>query len=238
MSRPFAVFDIDGTIIRWQMFHAIVDALGKQGELSPKTYTKLQTALKQWETRSKEEAFSAFEHSSVDAFKEILSGLDVATHTRIAQEVFEDHKDKVYRYTRGLIKELKAKGYVLFAISGSPREAVEPFAKYYGFDDFSASDYENNGNTYTGDVVAHIGRKHETLQMLVEKHGLDYKDSIGVGDSEGDITMLDVVENPVAFNPSKKLLAEAKTKGWKIVIERKNVVYELSEQGGVYVLED
>jgi len=237
MSRPFAVFDIDGTIIRWQMFHAIVDALGKQGELPPKAYAKLQTALKQWETRSKEEAFSAFEHRSVDTFKEVLEGLDVTTHTRIAQEIFEEHKDKVYRYTRGLITELKAKNYVLFAISGSPTEAVEPFAKYYGFDDFSASEYKHDGNTYTGEVNAHIGRKHETLQALVKKHGLDYKDSIGVGDSEGDITMLEVVENPVAFNPSKKLLAEAKSKGWKIVVERKNVVYELSEQGGVYVLE-
>ncbi len=238
MSRPFAVFDIDGTIIRWQMFHAIVDALGKRGELPPKAYAHLQDALKEWEVRSKEEAFSAFEHRSVDTFKTVLEGLDVATHTRIAQEVFEEHKDKVYRYTRGLIKELKAKNYILFAISGSPTEAVEPFAKYYGFDDFLGSQYKNNGHTYTGEVVSYVGRKDKAVRSLVQKHGLTFAGSIGVGDSEGDIAMLELVENPIAFNPSKKLLAHAKTQRWHIIVERKNVIYELNEQDGVYILEN
>ena len=27
MPRPFAVFDIDGTIIRWQLYHALADEL-------------------------------------------------------------------------------------------------------------------------------------------------------------------------------------------------------------------
>lgn len=237
-GRPFAVFDIDGTIIRWQLFHAIVDALGKQGELPAKDYKRLQDAMQQWETRTQEESFSAFEHRSVDIFTSILNGLEVATHTHAAQQMFEEHKDKVYRYTRALIKELKAKNYVLFAISGSPTEAVKPFAQYYGFDDFAASQYKHNGKTYTGEVVSFVGKKDKALKELVQKHSLDFAGSIGVGDSEGDIAMLELVENPIAFNPSKKLFAHAKSQAWHIIVERKNVVYELSEQDGVYVLED
>ncbi len=30
MSQPFAVFDIDGTIIRWQLYHALADELAKE----------------------------------------------------------------------------------------------------------------------------------------------------------------------------------------------------------------
>lgn len=238
MSRPFAVFDIDGTIIRWQLFHAITDALAQDKALPPELYTQIQEARKLWKTRVHEESFKEYEHQLVDSFEQVLKGMDVATHARASHQVFEEYKDQVYRYTRGLIKELKAKDYVLFAISGSPTDVVEPFAAYYGIDDFIASRYLNNGKIYTGEVELFVGRKAEALQTLVEKHSLNYKDSIAVGDSEGDIAMLEVVENPIAFNPSKILLAEAKAKGWKIVVERKNVVYELSEQGGVYVLED
>ena len=238
MSRPFAVFDIDGTIIRWQLFHAITDALAQDKALPSELYMRIQEARKRWKTRAHEESFKEYEHQLVDSFEQVLKGMDVTTHARASQKVFEEYKDQVYRYTRGLIKELKASDYVLFAISGSPTDVVEPFAAYYGIDDFIASHYLNNGKTYTGEVEVFVGRKAEALQILVEKHALSYKDSIAVGDSEGDIAMLDAVENPIAFNPSKILLAEAKTKGWKIVVERKNVVYELSEQGGVYVLED
>ncbi|MGH7157618.1 MAG: HAD family hydrolase [Candidatus Saccharimonadales bacterium] len=238
MSRPFAVFDIDGTIIRWQLFHAITDALAKDKALPPRLYAQIQQARQRWKTRTHEESFKEYEHQLVDNFKTVLKGMDVAAHKRASQAVFEEYKDQVYRYTRGLITELKAKGYVLFAISGSPTDVVEPFASYYGVDDFVSTRYMSSGSTYTGESEVFLGRKDQALDMLVKKHGLNYKDSIAVGDSEGDIAMLGAVENPIAFNPSKILLAEAKAKGWKIVVERKNVIYELSKQNGVYILEN
>ena len=235
-SRPFAVFDIDGTIIRWQLYHAIIDVLAKQGDIAPELYQQIQEARRDWEIRTHEESFTQYELRLVGYFKKILKGLGVAAYTKASHQVFEEHKDLVYRYTRGLIKELKTKGYTLFAISGSPVEAVEPFAAYYGFDDFAASIYKNDGQRYTGEVIPIVGRKNEALKELVQKHGLSFKDSIGVGDSEGDIAMLELVENPIAFNPSKKLFGHAQAQGWPVIVERKNVIYELSEQDGMYVL--
>jgi phosphoserine phosphatase len=48
--------------------------------------------------------------------------------------------------------------------------------------------------------------------------------------------MLEYVEHPIAFNPEIRLFNEARNKGWKIVVERKNVVYELEANHGSYVL--
>jgi phosphoserine phosphatase len=48
--------------------------------------------------------------------------------------------------------------------------------------------------------------------------------------------MLGMVEHPVAFNPSQKLFREAERRGWKIVIERKNMIYELEKAGAGYRL--
>jgi phosphoserine phosphatase len=45
-----------------------------------------------------------------------------------------------------------------------------------------------------------------------------------------------LVENPIAFNPEKKLFDYAQGKNWKIVLERKNMVYELENKNGQYEL--
>jgi phosphoserine phosphatase len=39
--------------------------------------------------------------------------------------------------------------------------------------------------------------------------------------------MLSSVGNPIAFNPNDALAAHAKKYGWKIIVERKNVIYDL-----------
>jgi phosphoserine phosphatase len=36
-----------------------------------------------------------------------------------------------------------------------------------------------------------------------------------------------MVETPICFNPNKKLYEYAKRSGWKIVVERKDVIYDL-----------
>jgi phosphoserine phosphatase len=66
------------------------------------------------------------------------------------------------------------------------------------------------------------------LKRLITKHGLVWQDSVAVGDSGSDIAMLEAVEQPIAFNPDQKLFKAARERGWPIVVERKDVVYELS----------
>ena len=81
-----------------------------------------------------------------------------------------------------------------------------------------------------------MGRKDELLRELMARHNVAITDSIAVGDSEGDIAMLELVENPIAFNPTKGLLQVAKNNAWDIIIERKNVVYKLRASDGQYYL--
>jgi phosphoserine phosphatase len=70
----------------------------------------------------------------------------------------------------------------------------------------------------------------------VEKYGATFAGSIAIGDSESDIAMLELVERPIAFNPSKGLFKEAQKQGWPVVLERKNMIYELENRGNEYVL--
>lgn len=65
------------------------------------------------------------------------------------------------------------------------------------------------------------------LQRAVKKEGLTLKGSIGVGDTESDIPFLELVEEAICFNPNEKLYRAARRNGWKIIVERKDVIYEL-----------
>lgn len=236
MSRPFAVFDIDGTLIRWQLYHAIADALVKLGYINTKQYQAVKEARMVWKRRAHQESFKAYERALVKAYDQMITELTVDQFTEATTAVFEEYKDQVHIYTRKLIAELKARSYLLFAISGSQKEIVDKIATYYGFDDCVGSEYVQIGGRFTGGKKITLGDKHRLLEELAQKHHVTFKNSIAVGDSEGDITMLEAVEHPIAFNPSLKLYDVATKNHWQIVIERKNVVYELEYRDGSYLL--
>jgi HAD superfamily phosphoserine phosphatase-like hydrolase len=189
-----------------------------------------------WKRREDSDAFKSYERYLVEFYNRLLEDLSVADFMDAANAVFEQYKDQVYVYTRDLITQLKKEGYLLFALSGSQTEVVEMVANYYGFDDYVGTTYERSGKFFTGESIAHIGKKDAVLETLAKRHKATMVGSIAVGDSAGDISMLEAVEMPIAFNPEKKLFEHAKERGWKVVIERKNVVYELEQGNGGYRL--
>lgn len=237
MGRPFAAFDIDGTVIRWQLYHAIGDGMAKKGIIEASEFERVRRARMNWKRREGEDAFHDYEQALVSVFNKALVGLPVATLKEVIGSAFDEYKEQVYIYTRGLIEELKNKDYLLFAISGSQIEIVQLLAVYYGFDDFGGSTYEIVNGKFTGkNEPLRRNQKPEYLRELVEKHNADWHDSIAVGDSESDIPMLETVEQPIAFNPSKQLFVHATKAGWKVVLERKNMVYQLEPRDGSYLL--
>ena len=68
-----------------------------------------------------------------------------------------------------------------------------------------------------------ISDKSNIVKRAVEKENLTLEASVGVGDTEGDISFLEMVENPICFNPNSKLYLLAKKKSWKTIVERKDV---------------
>lgn len=236
-TKKFAVFDIDGTLIRWQLYHVVVDRLAKSGKLGKDSYQKIKDARMQWKKRTDPEAFKTYEQILVKSYEAAIQNIPVSAFDSLINEVIEEHKDQVYTFTRDLLSELKHKGYFLAVISGSHEELIEKIAQYYGFDDFVASKYERSDSGFTGKSYIPSFNKAEALKNLIEKHSLGLKNSFAIGDSFSDVSMLEMVENPVAFNPDKELFSVAKQNHWDIVIERKNMVYKLKNTSGKYELQ-
>jgi HAD superfamily phosphoserine phosphatase-like hydrolase len=235
-KQKFAVFDIDGTVFRWQLYYEVELKLAAAGAFPKQAATKLEKAYFDWQARNA--SFSDFEKIALSLWNEYLPKLPAREFDSMVTTVLDESSHKIYNYTLGLIHDLKAKGYFLLAISGSYQEIAEPFAKKYGFDACIGWLYERKGEFFTGRTLRKtVGNKQELLRDFVAKNNLSWDESVAVGDGKGDIPLLASVEQPIAFNPAHELFEAALQKGWPIVIERKNIAYTLERShDGSYVL--
>jgi Haloacid Dehalogenase superfamily, subfamily IB, phosphoserine phosphatase-like len=228
-KQKFAVFDIDGTVFRSGLYRELIFDMVSRGELPKKVKDEYRLALKNWQERLVDDAFNQFIDASVRAFEKHILDVPFIAVDKAAERVIKKHGNEVYTYTRDLIKDLRARSYFLIAISGSQIELVARFAQKFKFDYYIGQVFERGNNGfYTGKIVKTHSGKDKILQEIVDKNDLTTRGSIGVGDTRGDISMLEFVENPIAFNPDHVLLEVAKRNGWPIILERKSIVYELT----------
>lgn len=228
-DKKVAIFDIDGTIFRSSLLIEITKAFIEQGIFPPKAAQVYAKTYQQWFDRK--DSYEKYIAKVVEAFVQNIQGVNHADFLRVSQKVVLQNQHRVYRYTRDLVVELKAKGYFILAISHSPKEIIDEFCKGFGFDKVYGWVYEvGEDGTFSGKTLYDdiISDKSNILRRFIEKEHLSLEDSIGVGDSESDIKFLKFVENPICFNPNQKLYDHAKSLNWKIVVERKDVIYEIN----------
>lgn len=238
MKRKFVAFDIDGTFFRSHLFWEVALELARKDTLHPKINEEMLELYSAWKRRAHEKAFEEFDYKSILKIKELVTELDPKTYDKYMEKTLQPLLDYVYLYPKKLKEQLQERGYMAIAISGSRIEEVDLFAEYHKFDDWIGQKFHRtkSGDAYTGTIDATWDQKERLLKDFVKKHDLTYTDSFAIGDTSGDIGMLELVENPIAFNPNHSLLAHAKKNGWDIVIERKSINYHLKYQDGTYTL--
>jgi len=227
-KRKVAVFDVDGTIFRSSLLIQLVDKLIARGAFPGDAREVYEKDRLKWLDR--EGDYQEYIEAVVRAFRTHLKGVHYGELADAAEELVEEQWKRTYRYTRDLLKELRAKDYYLLAVSHSPKTVLDKFCPRLGFDKAYGIVYElGPQELFTGAVVDEhlIMNKANILKRAVEKEGLTLTRSIGVGDTESDIPFLELVAKPICFNPNMKLYKYAKRLGWDIVVERKDVVYAL-----------
>jgi len=227
-KRKVAIFDVDGTIFRSSLLIELVEELVAKKIFPKEAISVYSRAETRWLDRSGD--YEDYIMAVVRAFMKYLKGVSYRDFDKISEEIIARHKDRTYRYTRNLIKELKKKKYFLLAISQSPKTILDKFCLRLGFDKVYGRIYElGPTDRFTGGVVDEhlIRNKAAILRRAIERSNLTLKGSVGVGDTEGDTSFLELVDCPICFNPNAKLYREAKRNKWQVVVERKDVVYEI-----------
>jgi HAD superfamily hydrolase (TIGR01490 family) len=231
------VFDIDGTIFRSSLIIEVFNALIDAGIFPQDARHTVERSFVKWLDRKGH--YNDYLMKLVRTYYEYLPNTKAVLVDAVIEKVVNRQKDRVYRFTRDLVRSLKKKGYLLIAISNSQHAMVERFATTQGFDAAIGRTLEIKNGMYTGRILynnvrfpisAHLD-KVEILQHFLSEHGIraNLARSYAVGDSEGDIPLLAAVGKPIAFNPSLPLAKLAQRNGWQMVVERKDVIYQIHE---------
>lgn len=226
IKKRLAIFDIDGTVFRSSLLIELTEALIQAGIFPQKARKLYLRAYENWLNR--QGPYEKYINAVIKTFYQNIKGVSDHDFFKIAKKVVAFYKNRVYRYSRNLIGNLKIKNYYLLAISNSPKGIVEEFCKKLGFDRVYGQMLEiNKKKRFTGKILYPelIFNKAKILKRAIEKGKLTLKKSIGVGDTESDIPFLKMVEKPICFNPNQRLYRFARKAGWQIVVERKDVIY-------------
>jgi len=227
--KKLAFFDIDGTLFRSSLFVELVNELIDRKVFPSASKKDFETEYNTWIHR--QGSYEDYVDAMVRTFRKNIKGVHYGEVADISRFIAENRGHKVYRYTRDLITSLKKEGYILVAVSQSPKTILDEFCTQYNFDKVYGRIYEiGPQDRFTGVVTDEhwIENKANIIKRVLDSDpDFTLKESIAVGDTEGDIPLLETVEQAICFNPNQSLYNHAKRMNWKVVVERKDVIYEL-----------
>ena len=235
MGKTAAFFDIDGTISREGLISEMFKKMIRYELIdNSKWYRDVEPAFRQWNKRLGD--YDLYLQKMVDIYTETVKYTNPYHIRFIAQKVIEQKGERVYTYSRERIKWHKEQGHIVIAISGSPIELVSEMSSLYGMDDYRGTVYEiGTDGAYSGTILPMWDSKSKQKAVLEmsAKHQLDLSACYAYGDTAGDFSMLKLVGNPYAVNPTRELitqiLADDKLKqDISVIVERKDVTYQLN----------
>ena len=235
--EPLAVFDVDGTLFRRGLLPALTRRLVNEEVFPERVREELSEDYYAWVERRG--SYETYDELVMALFLRELESVSVAELQRCARAEVEAHGRRLHIYTRDVARRLEQAGYYLIAISGSPQEILDLFLKPLGFDRAWGTVLAQDEGRYTGEVLQDpFKNKRRVLEKFLEEANVGLEGSVGVGDTLSDVGFLEMVETPITFNPNRRFFEVARQRGWPIVVERKDVIYNLQKRLEDPVLQD
>jgi len=229
-----AFYDIDGTLYRNSLMIQHFMKLIKYEVIDPYVWhSHVKHTYHEWDKRHGD--FEDYLEELAEIYRNALKGINKNHIDFIASQVINLNGDKVYKYARSRIKWHKSQGHKVFFISGSPDFLVSKMAEKYDVKEYKGSQYVvDENNNFTGEIIKmwDSDNKQRAIDEFVNNFNVDLKNSYSYGDTQGDLSMLRMVNNPVAINPNRDLLMSIKKdpdlrEKTTVIIERKDLIYKL-----------
>ena len=209
-----AIFDFDGTIIAGYSATVFIREQLKRGDLSPREFVELMTAMTNFGLGNV--GFSGM--MAVNA--QFMRGIEEQTYIDVGEELYKRQIARlIYPESRALVDAHLAKGHTVSIISSATPYQVEPAARDLGIDHVLCTHLEVAKGKFTGSGVRPtcFGQgKVDAAESLAAAEGSDLDQSFFYSDSTDDLLLLERVGQPRALNPSSKLRAIARDRGWPI----------------------
>jgi len=222
-----AFFDLDGTIIAT---HSVKDVFSERlfsGQVGLAEVFDLVNMAGRYALK-----MGNFEDAMSASLKN-MKGLDVTDFRSLCEKVFRERLAPViFPEIKAIIRAHQTKGHTLAIITSATRFQAEPLAQSLGIEHVLCTELGESNGQFTGAIdgeTCYGPGKVRSAGRFVEKHGLSLDNSYFYSNGSEDLPLLESVGHPVAINPDKKLLAEAKWNDWP--------VHQLDSRGSTGVLD-
>lgn len=216
-------FDVDGTLSRDDGLELLISSLVKR-DLLPKKIGKFDYNLMRSSYKNRDLAFNDYLKIVIDQIKHIKD-LPKTTLDKIVDDL-QSESGNYYLFTWLLLMRLKAMGYKLITVSGSPDFLLYKFLKKAGIfvDEMNSTKYIFEKGLFTGKIDLTVIKDKGSFLLKNYEKKFDLSKCIALGDTLNDVKMLEKVGKVITINPTYELAKIAKKRKWPIVIERKDLV--------------
>ena len=180
-KRPFAVFDIDGTIFRFSLLIELVKVLVRNGVFAPEIEGQFKAQYEQWQNRIG--SYDDYIDNVVRAFRAHIKGVELTAVMDAARQVVDEQGQRTYTYTRDLIKAYRSQGLFLAYVSHSPHAVVGEFARHFNFDAHQGTLYIPNRSPYACVIQRNFQFLPFTCPVPVPQGSQDTGNNVSTGDS-------------------------------------------------------
>jgi HAD superfamily hydrolase (TIGR01490 family) len=123
-----------------------------------------------------------------------------------------------------ILEEHKRNGQITILLSGSLQPYIEAIKRELDMDVAKGTQLETKKSVYTGRLSEnpYFGeRRAQALRDIINQmdNKIDLNKSFAYGDAILDRYFMDMVGNPIAVYPDKRLAEYAKEQGWKVIID-------------------
>lgn len=213
--RKIALFDIDNTIYDGFSIIGLTEYQVKKGLVSHEAQKKLELIHKAYKKGKLD--YETATTQVLHVWTENLQGQRLEDLVKNAKEFFEKNRKNFFPYSFPVIAKLLG-NYDVYFVTGEPQFVGLAVQKIFRATGFLSSIVEIKDGILTGKVEKELTKsKNKNLEVrrLMDRYSKDK--SIALGDSEGDIGMLEEVEIVVCVNPKEDFAKYARSRNWAIL---------------------
>jgi HAD superfamily hydrolase (TIGR01490 family) len=213
-----AFFDLDRTLMEGSSAFQFGRAAYKAGLLARRQLISDGWANLRFRLRGSTDERT---HALRDRISASLTGTRVRDMQRLGPDVLARILPRIYPRMLALAYEHQDAGRRVYIFTAASQELAEVLAHVLTFDGGIGSQFSTvEDGVFTGQptgLFIYGADKARAIKRLADEEGIDLSRSYAYSDSASDLPMLRAVGHPVAVNPDKELLAEAREHGWEVL---------------------
>lgn len=214
----FVFFDIDNTIYNGYITSDFYLFLTEQGLFLPEVYEAEHNIVKAFEERTINYAEAT--RRAIEITAKYLKGKTVA-RLSFYQQAFLQNQVSLFSWVDDVFQLLREREFEPVLVSAAAEPAVSIIAEKLGISSYYATPIDAKKGVFTGKFGKIIN--YDEKRQVIFHHTQSYPNAmkIGVGDSEGDLPMLSLMDKALLYSPrSQAVIQQAKQSGFLVVDEK------------------